>query len=754
MIFKPQPATPAQRDLVLVGGGHAHLGVLRAFAMKPEPGLRITLVAKELTAPYSGMLPGYVAGVYRREDCHIDLLPLAIAAGARLIHGEATGLDTNAGRLRLKGRPDLGFDLLSLNVGVTPNLSGVADPAGSLIAVKPVSSFAERWEALRAAAARPGGPRRVAVIGGGAAGFELVLATARRLRAEAAAADLSPEDFAFTLISGGALLEGFAPRAQLLARAALAKAGVAVIENDPARAADPEHITLASGAAVSADAALIAAQAEAPPWLRETGLALDESGFVAVSPTLQSLSHGQVFAAGDCAGVQGFPRPKAGVFAVRQGMPLARNLRRAARGAALRPFRPQNRFLSLLSTADGGAIAARGDWATSGRWVWRWKDRIDRAFMAKHRPKPMSAATTPESEAAMRCGGCAAKVGPATLQAALARLQTARTRSGDPPPMDDAAVLETPGGELVRLESVDFFRAFWPDPWLFGRIAANHALGDIYAMGARPETAQAIAMLPYAKPHLVEEDLFQMTAGAQSLLEREGAALVGGHSSEGAEMALGFAVSGHADPAALLRKGGLRAGDRLILTRPIGSGVLMAASMRGLARGPSVMAALDQMQRSHAEAARILSKYGAKAATDVTGFGLAGHLLEMLEAAGLGAEITLGAVPLYDQALALAEEGVASTLLEQNLKLSGEIADPLGAALSRAALTLLLDPQTAGPLLAGVAESEAEPCLAHLRESGAAKAALIGRVTAEQPGAARLRVSGAFSATTPDSDPD
>ncbi|MEL6978362.1 MAG: selenide, water dikinase SelD [Pseudomonadota bacterium] len=740
---RPQDA-PFETDLVLIGGGHAHLAVLRAFAMKPEPGVRLTLIAKELEAPYSGMLPGYVAGVYDRAACHIDLAPAAEAVGARLIHGAATGLDLDARRVRLEGRPDLAFDLLSLDIGITPRTAEIEGAAAHGIAVKPVSEFAARWEALRAAAAAADGPRRLAVIGGGAAGFELALAAKRGLEAAAPQQTLqgTPQEtfgeerarISVALVSGGALLSSFPAAARRRALRALAREDVSLIEEDPAAALEPGAMTLRSGARLSIDAALIAAESQAPPWLAETGLALDEGGYVAVAPSLESLSHIGVFAAGDCAGVEGFARPKAGVFAVRQGGPLAANLRRAAQGAKPRPFRPQKRFLSLLSTADGRAIAVRAPFGAEGRWVWRWKDRIDRAFMAKHRPPPLPI----EPSAAMRCAGCAAKVGPLTLNRALARIEATDHSAGATNAHDDAAVIDG-GGATLRLETIDFFTAFWRDPWLLGRIAANHALSDVYAMGGRPETAQAVLALPPLGPRLAEEDLFQLLAGARSLLDREGVSLIGGHSSEGPALALGFAVSGAAPRDTLLRKGALRPGDKLILTRPIGGGLLFAAAMRRRARGEALFAALSRMQASHAAPVAALIAAGARATTDVTGFGLAGHLLEMLEAADLTAQLDLSAIPLLPQASALAEDGLASSLAPANLALAGAITGPDGAALSQATLHLLFDPQTAGPLLAAVPAPKAEAAIADLRRNGAPEAAIIGAV-AERPSAGAPRV--------------
>lgn len=351
--------------------------------MRSEPGVRLTLVAKEVQAPYSGMLPGLVAGLYSHAECHIDLRRLAAFAGARLIHGEAEGIDLAAGRVAIRGQPPIGFDLLSLDVGITPDLDGLPGAAEHALPVKPISSFWPRWQALEAAASRPDGPRRIAVVGGGAAGFELALAAVRRLGAPVAGAP-----FSVMLVAGRRLLPNLGVLARRHARAALAAAGVEAVEDALAAGILPGAVRLSTGALLPCDAALVTTGAAAPPWLRGTGLPTVSGGFLALRPTLQSLGSDEVFAAGDCATVLAHPRPKAGVFAVRQGPVLAENLRRRARGEAPRPFRPQRRFLMLLSTADGRAIAARGPLSAEGRWVWRWKDRIDRRFMRRFSDLP------------------------------------------------------------------------------------------------------------------------------------------------------------------------------------------------------------------------------------------------------------------------------------------------------------------------------------------------------------------------------
>ena len=233
----------------------------------------------------------------------------------------------------------------------------------------------------------------------------------------------------------------------------------------------------------------------------------------------------------------------------------------------------------------------------------------------------------------MRCGGCGSKVGPDPLSHALSRLAPALADDvviGLDAPDDAAVTVPRPGRHLVQ--TVDFFRAFVDDPYVFGEIAANHALSDIYAMGGEPRHALATAVIPPASSGKVGETLFQLLSGARACLDQEGVALIGGHSSEGAEMAFGLSVTGDVEPAKILRKSGLRAGNVLVLTRPLGTGILFAAAMQARARADWIAAALGEMRRSNRSAAAILIAHGATAMTDVTGFGLAGHLGELLNA--------------------------------------------------------------------------------------------------------------------------
>lgn len=370
-----------RKQLVLVGGGHAHVFVLDAFVRRPMPDVDVTLITKEPMAPYSGMLPGFVAGHYDVEQCLIDLKRLCAAAGARLVEGTATGIDRDQRHLHVADQTSLKYDVLSLDVGITPDVGDIAGANEHALLVKPVSKFAGKWQALVRKAAASGGPRHIVVIGGGAAGVELILAARFRLTASQSWEQRRQDPFTYTLIAATGVLPGLASRAQKLARAALEESGVEVVEQDAAVEVAPAHVRLRSGRRIACDVALVSTKAKAPPWFAGTGLARDADGYLALRPTLQSITDEDIFAAGDCATVIGHRRPKAGVFAVRQGPVLARHLQRHLATGLLDPFVPQQAFLSLVSLGEKSAIASRGPLAAAGHWAWLLKDRIDRRFM-------------------------------------------------------------------------------------------------------------------------------------------------------------------------------------------------------------------------------------------------------------------------------------------------------------------------------------------------------------------------------------
>ncbi|MDE0335480.1 MAG: selenide, water dikinase SelD [Defluviicoccus sp.] len=735
-----KPQAPAVRDLVLVGGGHSHVAVLKAFAMKPLPGVRTTLIARDVHTPYSGMLPGHVAGHYGLDECHIDLRPLANLAGARIYHCAATRIDLDARLVFSEGRPPIPYDSVSIDIGSAPRTVDVPGAAEHAVPVKPIGRFVQRWNALAERLSRRAGPVRIAVVGGGAGGVELALSVQHRLSRGAVAVAMTVVDAAPALLPA----HNAATRARfariLAARGIETLLGRAVIRVEPGR------LALEDGGSVEADEILWVTSAAVEAWPAAVGLDVDGDGFIRVDDFLRSTSHPDVFACGDVAAMVNYQRPKAGVFAVRQGPPLAENLRRALTGRPLRPYRPQRAWLSLISTGDAYAVASRGRLAVEGRWVWRLKDWIDRRWMRKYtdlpemeaEPLPVPAPGLPRvDDLEMRCGGCGAKVGQDVLERAIGGIEP-RARDDilvglrDP---DDAAVVRVAPG-MAAVQTVDHFRSFVDDPYLFGRIAANHALGDIYAMGAEPRTALAIVTVPHGPEEKIGTEIADMMQGVNEVLADAGAALVGGHTGEGAERALGLAVTGRADPARVLRKAGMRPGDRLILTKALGTGTLFAADMRCKAKGRWIEGAIASMLQSNRAAAEILIHHGARACTDVTGFGLAGHLVEMVRASSAGVALAAADLPMLDGAPDCLAAGIESSLHRQNARQARAIRNIDAAALH----PILFDPQTAGGLLASVPGDRAADCLAVLREAGCGDAAIIGVVEPLTDIAAPIRI--------------
>ena len=734
------------RDLVLVGGGHSHALVLRMLAMRPVGGLRVTLISPASHTPYSGMLPGLVAGHYSFEETHIDLARLCQWAGVRFVAAEVTALDPTRQRLSLAGRPDMEYDLLSIDIGSQPELDSVPGAREYAVPVKPVAGLWQRWQRLhqRLLAGPAGQAQRIAVVGGGAGSVELVLAMAHRLAGRPVVLEL--------WCGAAQLLQGYNARARGAVSAALARHDVAVHTDARVERVEPGCLVLADGRRAPWDELFWCTGAAAAPWVAASGLQVDPRGFLAVTDTLQSLSDQRVFGAGDIATQVHHPRPKAGVYAVRQGPVLAHNLRAAALGKLLRAHRPQRRFLSLVSLGDRRAAADRGPFSASGQWVWRWKDSIDRKFMARFEQLPASMprgdwGQLPElaaGSAQAPCGGCGAKVGADPLAAALAELAGQFPRHvPSPGRADDTAPIPATGGAAL-VQSLDLLRQLVADPWLMGRIAANHALSDLYASGARPVSALAALTLPFASARILQRDLRQLLAGALTEFAAVDCVLAGGHSMQGPELNLGFAVNGVAmgPGGRLLPKRGLAPGDQLLLTKPLGTGVLFAAHMQLAADGRDIAAAIDSMLVSNGAAAELALAHNASAGTDVTGFGLLGHLLEML-GEDCTAELDLASLPLLAGAGQLLRKGVRSSMHGANALAAGQL--QVVDVPDESLLQILFDPQTSGGLLLGVAAPEAPLLLEALRRAGASQACLIGAVgrrTAPQQAAVRVSASG------------
>ena len=738
--------TPTEMiDLVLIGGGHAQIAVLKSFGMNPVAGLRLTLVTDVMQAPYSGMLPGYVEGHHSLEDMHIDLLKLARFAGARLIKRAVKNIDFDKQNIVLEDDLNLFYDVLSINCGAVPAAEAIIGTDAHALTVKPISRFLEKMPA-------PAELRGdIAVIGGGAAGCELAISLQRHYSDAGTPAN-------YHLFSRSARLLPTAPKAASMhMQQALEKSQITLHQNMAVREITQNSVITEDGSEIPAAHIFVVTAARPASWISNLSLSHCEAGYIQVWPTLQTIEYDNVFAAGDVASMIGKEREKAGVFAVRAGPYLAANLRAFIEQGTLKNFHPQSRYLALIGLGGRQALAIRGNLVAKGAFWWHLKQWIDTRFMRKftqlpemHMPQPARPALAdklaPQQPSdSFECAGCGAKAGADVLSDALEEARKLAIKNGVLPrylPPSGIALdygtlpLPKESADITGFsQSVDFLSQHISDAYLFGRIAALHALSDVFVAGDKPIAAQAIVTLERARPEMQKSDLTLMLSGALEELAAHHTQLIGGHTTVSGEAMLGFAVTGisRAKPAPP------RLADDdylLLLSKPIGIGVILAAEMRGHCPTEAYEAAMDTMLSSNASAAELILKAAPSALmTDVTGFGLARHGLNLMQRMGCsGMVLWPDKLPLITGAQALAADHIRSNLYSHNRKdihLSGGA--NLGAEYS-AIIDLLFDPQTSGGVLAALPRRIATEICGKMQIVGYEQAAIIGKLSPRHEG--------------------
>jgi pyridine nucleotide-disulfide oxidoreductase family protein len=367
------------KRLLLVGGGQAHVFVLRALAASRRKDLEVVLVTPSDRLIYTGMLPGWVAGHYTLPELTVPLSPLVQAAGAVLLQRRVTALDLERRMVRTDRDELVEFDLVSIATGPAVDFDAIPGSRDHALPVRPLDNFVEGWHRIYSHALTSDVPLQLTVIGAGAGGVEIALAMKYRLR-------ICRDRVRISLVTGGegGIVPGHGVHARALLRDALLRNGVRLVEG-VVRQLERDSALLEDGGALPSDATLLVTGAAAEAWPRASGLATDERGFIAVTPNLQSASHPFVFAAGDAATFVDTPRPKSGVYAVRAGPPLAANLLAMLDDRPLTPYRPQQRALYLITTGPRHAVASWGGIAVAGSSLWRLKDWIDRRYIEKFR---------------------------------------------------------------------------------------------------------------------------------------------------------------------------------------------------------------------------------------------------------------------------------------------------------------------------------------------------------------------------------
>lgn len=733
-------STLPKNDIVLLGVGHTNAHVLRMWRMSPLADARLTCVSNFPTTTYSGMLPGVLAEQYPQQRMEIDLVRLCSAANARLVIGHVTGMNLAEKQLLFDDRVPLPFDFLSIGMGSVPMTRGIDRTDRSTVTIKPMQTFLQRLEErLDAVARNADGPIRIAIVGGGAGGLEVAFCLPPRLRTI-----LGHLPFHLTLIGATQqLIGGVTEKTSNVARKQLESRGVEILLGKKVVGVSGGTVTLEDQQQVQADVVIWATNAVGPSLVSKFGLATDDQGFLLTRPTLQTLENDAIFAVGDTGTIRGCETPKAGVYAVRQGSVLWDNLGRALRGEPLVEYVPQRNFLKLFNTGDERAIGEYQGFTFSGPSAWKLKNWIDGRFMDMYQdytPSMSALASGNRDRTSMRCAGCGGKISGSVLARVLERLEVSSNEHiavGLETP-DDAAVIRPLGGASISV-TVDFFSAPFDDPYTVGRIAALNAASDCYAMGGSPIAALASVTLPVGPARQQENMLHELLAGALFEFAPMGAALAGGHTIEGPQVTIGFSMIG-VQKDSPRKKGNLRLGDQLIVTKPLGSGVLLAGHQQAKCRAAWWEPLLHTLLLSNQYAASLCGHFDIQALTDVTGFGLAGHLLEMLRASDMAAELSLASVRLLPGAEELIEEGVESTLAPANRLVEAEI-EVTESQRKSVPYQALFDPQTNGGLLMAVPERFVPAVLAELSQQSVVPASVVGRVV-KGDGGRRLRVKG------------
>ncbi len=707
----------SSNHLLLAGGGHAHALVLLKWAMHPKrkPKGLITLVSRDSTNIYSGMFPGVISGKYQFNETFINLRQLADSAGVTFVKGEITNLDLKNNHVSLLDRSSINYTHLSLNIGsgtcidyrLEDLLKGV-----NYVSIKP---FNKCFSWIKSQESDPNQfSKPFYIIGSGLAAIEIALALRKRWPSRIIFLKAHPNK-----------LKNFYKQALVQSRIKL------TFSND-----------LISGPA------LLCTGIQIPKWLIKAGFCVTKKGRILTDKTFQAKGFKNVFAVGDCAVIEGNYKPPSGVWPVRSANPLALNLERNLEGLRARDYKYQRFSLELVGipTLDNSPKA----WLLWGPFsigpnslFWHFKNNIDQAFMEKFRNLKSMKVDISKSE--FQCRGCAAKISSLTLKNALEKANFFELAHYP----EDAALIDGNESNEMLIQSIDGFPALISDPWLNGRLTALHACSDIWARGCCVISAQALVILPRIRPSLQEELLINCLNGMKSVFEQQSAKLIGGHTyesrnefSESPSLGIDISIVVNGKPndkKNIWSKSGLQEGDDLLISRPLGTGVIFAGNMRGITLANDLDNVLDQISKSQHILLHNLNKQslGSKssrivhASTDITGFGLLGHLGEMINSTNafrakhflkpLRVNIDVRGLPFYPGAKSLFLQGCESSLAKANRRFLSLLLPQNGKSplvnliFSDREKTfkedllvkeLLIDPQTCGPLLIGCSPND------------------------------------------------
>ena len=657
---------PIKNDLILIGGGHSHLSVLMKLSKNPINGNRITLITNEIDTPYSGMIPGYIEGVYSWRDSHIDLYRLCLKLNVRFIHAEVEKISARNKEIYFKDRPKIKFDVLSINTGIKSKNSEIKGSSKYCISVKPISNLANIF------LDKITNFKSIAFIGGGAGSVELALAVKKRFL------NINQE-INVTIITGNrGLLSTFSAKTRAISLKTLNEYKINIIEYKRVLEVKENQIILSDKSTIKVDKAILSTNAMAPKWVTKSDILLNKDNYIVVNKFFQT-NYNYVFAAGDIVDFDNQNLSKAGVFAVRSGKPLAQNIKKYILGKKLDNYNFNKNYLSLIGTSKQSAIATKYNITFDSKFNFYLKKYIDQKFIKKFNDikigkkfnfkfskvlisKLLSKTNIdiPLDNEMMQCKGCAAKVPLSALKFALPQEIVSTS--------EDAVTIP---GYPTLYQTVDMINAIITDPFLLGKIAANHSISDMITVNSKITSAMMVLQLPLARVDINSRDLEQVLLGAKEIFSLVDCPLIGGHTMIGKDKdpVIGFSVLGERqkeDKTQKRRK--IKPNDILILTEKIGSGLIFAGINNYIIDSHFQKDVIKQMIKGNLNFGKISSRLNILSMTDITGFGLANHLLNLIkrDKNKTGLTIYPSKMPIFSGVKECIDKNVKSSLYQAN----------------------------------------------------------------------------------------
>ena len=686
MYYNKNKKNIIQKDLILLGAGHSNIEVLRKFGKSPLDGLRLTIINNSYYSTYSGMVPGYLQGIYKWEEINLDLVKLCKVYGHRLIIGSITKINTNSKSIFLVNRPPVNYDLLSINLGIKSDSSKIKGAEKHCLKLKPISSIKENFDKLFKFN-KINKKNNIIIIGAGAAGFEVALALKENLK------KMNIQNKIILLSKNSSVLNKFNKKAEIIAKKTLKKNNVIFKCFAEVEKVTNEYVSLKNGEKIFGKLPILATNSGPVDLLKKSNLPLNENGSIIIEKNLLVSENKHVFSSGDIAEIKGHHLPKAGVFAVKQGKVLAKNIRKLLLNQRLKSYNPQKSYLSIIGLSYGQALAIKSVFSIKGSILWYIKKFIDKKFIKKYtfynKDKIANKNQIEPILNEMQCKGCANKI----PQVILDKVFQENTKKGS---FDADKVPYTKN----IFQTTDVISSIISDPFELGKISAKHALNDIFASNSKPIASQMIISLPPAINEINKRDLIQLKAGAELLMKKATCKIIGGHtySNNDEQAYIGFSIIGKRKK--YIKKKNITNGN-LFITGKIGSAIVFAAIEKKIINGSYSKEVINEMNKSNYEVFKIFSKYNLQNITDISGFGLAIHANNLLlrNPSINGLEISLNKIPLYEGAKKALNENVKSSLNDSNKMCIINNLEIKYNKIDRKLLNCLYDPQTGGGFL-------------------------------------------------------